>query len=120
MSNIKTIKLQTGQEIVGRVLTNTEDKHWTEHKFLLIEDPVVPIPQENEQIRSVPFSLTGEDERLEISTQSILSVLETKKELRERFTRQMLGMLNPETQTELVDPEASAEMFREHTDPLRM
>jgi hypothetical protein len=103
MSNIYTIRLTSGEELVTQVDQDSEEyvkmDRWHTRDFLTLIDPTSVMPSQ-QGLGGGPFTFTGDTKRVNISTKAVALVVSTKPEFEETYKSQSAAMKNPNSRTE--------------------
>lgn len=91
MSNIYTVRLTSGEELVTQMDQDSEEyvkmNRWHTRDFLILINPTSVMPSQ-QGLGGGPYTFTGDTKRVNISTKAVALVVRTKSEFEETYKSQ--------------------------------
>lgn len=79
--NVKVLRMNTGEEIIYTLISETED-------YIEVEHPLVALPNAQGQVGFAPWStLAKEDATIKVSREYIVYEIEARDEIVENYTK---------------------------------
>ena len=97
MSNIYTIRLVSGEELVTQMDQDSEEyvkmNRWYTRDFLILINPTSVMPSQ-QGLGGGPFTFTGDTKKVNISTKAVALVVQTKTEFEETYKSKSAAVKN--------------------------
>jgi hypothetical protein len=93
MSDVKIIRLQTGEDVIGKIVKKDNDITQFNKAFVII--PHQKAPGQPVQLMMTPYMPYAKEDTIEISTNKIVTIVDPKEEILSSYKKNTSSILTP-------------------------